>query len=102
MQLDNGTLWDMGQALSPKPLSLAPAPVWQASCSARRCPTALVLVCGAPGDPGRNAASPVEEESSYVLGTVHDLPVPAWLDRAELATSRSAEVSPASLYPIIL
>lgn len=45
--------------------------------------------------------SPVEEGSSYALGTVPDHPVLDSLGRVELVTSRSAEVSPASLSPII-
>lgn len=99
--MDNGALREVDQALSLKSLSLSPAPVWQASYSAMKCPAALVLGCGTPGGPGRNAASPVGEGNSYGPGTVPDPPALAWLDRAELATSRSAEVSPAILYPMI-
>lgn len=44
----------------------------------------------------------VGEVSSYGPGNVLDLPALAWLSRAELAISMSAEVSPAILYPMIL
>lgn len=101
MKRGSGTLGDMDEALSLKSLSSSPAPVWQASCGAMRCPAALVLGCGAPGDPGRNAVSPVGEGSSSALGTVPDPHALGWLDRAGLVTTRSAEVSPASCYPII-
>lgn len=100
MKLDSGAFRD--QALLLKPLFLSPAPVWQVSCSVMRCPAALVLEYGAPGDPGRNVVSPVGEVSSYGPGNVLDPPALAWLSRAELAISMSAEVSPAILYPMIL
>lgn len=90
----------LGQALPRKPLSLYPAPVWRASCSAMRCPAALDLACGAPGAPGRDAVSPAGEGSSCAPDTVPDPPALGWLDRAELVTSRSAEVSPASVSPM--
>ncbi|GAB1290783.1 SCO-spondin [Apodemus speciosus] len=67
------------------------SPVWQVSCSAMRCPAALVLGSGAPGGPGRNAVFPVGEGNSYGPGSVPDPPALAWLSRAELVTSMSAE-----------
>lgn len=85
-----------------KPLFLSPAPVWQVSCNAMRCPAALVLGYGVPGGPGRNAVFPVGEGSSYGPGNVPDPPALDWLSRAEFVTSMSAEVSPAFLYPVIL
>lgn len=99
MELDNGDFRDVDQALLLKPLSLSPAPVWQVSCSATRCPAALALGYGAPGGPGRNAVFLVGEESSYDPGNVPDLPALDWLIRPEFATSMSAEVNPAILYP---
>lgn len=102
MELDNGAFRGVYQALLLKPFFLSPAPVWQVSCSAMRCPAALVLGYGAPGGPGRNAVFPVGEGSSYGPGNVPDPPALDWLSRAEFVTSMSAEVSPAILYPMIL
>ena len=100
--LDDGAFGDGGQALLLKPFSLCLAPVWQVSCSAMRCPAALVLGYGAPGGPGRNAVFPVGEGSSYGPGSVPDRPALDWLSRAEPVTSMSAEVSPAILCPMTL
>lgn len=102
MELVNGAFRSVDQALLLNPFSVSPAPVWQVFCSAMRYPAALVLGYGAPGDPGRNAVFPVGEGSSYGPGNVPDPPALDWLSRAEFATSMSAEVSPAILYPMSL
>ena len=83
----------MGLVLSLKPPPLSPAPVWQAFCNARRCPTARTLGCGAFGALGKTAVFRVGAGSSCAPGTVLVLPAQGLPARAARAAHRSAEVS---------